>query len=100
MEDGGRALARYSARTHPATFFRPTYAATGQYMPRGGMLGFLGDAAAIPKKWSKGKVEPLKDLEMLFTAGAGVSGTSAAGASGMHIIRDTVGFIENLEGPD
>lgn len=77
-----------------------TYAATGQYMPRGGMLGFLGDAAAIPKKWSKGKVEPLKDLEMLFTAGAGVSGTSAAGASGMHIIRDTVGFIENLEGPD
>ena len=77
-----------------------TYAATGQYMPRGGMLGFLGDAAAIPKKWSKGKVEPLKDLETLFTAGSGFSGTSAAGASGMHIIRDTVGFIENLEGPD
>jgi hypothetical protein len=45
-------------------------------------------------------VEPLKDLETLATAGAGFSGTSAAAASALHILRDVVGFIENLEGPD
>ena len=77
-----------------------TYAATGQFMPKGGMLNFMESAASIPAKWAKGKVEPLKDLETLATAGAGLSGTSAAAASVMHIIRDLVGFIENLEGPD
>jgi hypothetical protein len=77
-----------------------TYSATGQFMPKGGMLGFLSDPAALPRKWSKGKVEPLKDLETLATGGAGFSGTSAAAASALHIIRDVVGFIENLEGPD
>ena len=77
-----------------------TYAATGQFMPKGGMLNFMESAASIPAKWAKGKVEPLKDLETLATAGAGLSGTSAAAASVMHIIRDLVGFIKNLEGPD
>jgi hypothetical protein len=77
-----------------------TYAATGQFMPKGGMLNFMESAAAIPAKWGKGKVEPLKDLETLATAGAGFSGTSAAAASALHILRDVVGFIENLEGPD
>jgi hypothetical protein len=77
-----------------------TWAATGQFMPKGGMLNFVEDAAALPLKWSKGKVEPLKDLETLATGGAGFSGTSAAAASALHIIRDVVGFIENLEGPD
>jgi hypothetical protein len=77
-----------------------TYAATGQFMPRGGILGFLDDAAALPRKWSKGKVDPLKDIETLTTAGAGFSGTSAAAASAMHLIRDLVGLAENIEGPD
>ena len=77
-----------------------TYAATGQFMPKGGMLNFMESAASIPAKWAKGKVEPLKDLETLATAGAGLSGTSAAAASVMHTIRDLVGFIKNLEGPD
>jgi hypothetical protein len=77
-----------------------SYAATGQFMPRGGMLGFLADAGALVPKWSKGKVDPLKDAETLATAGAGFSGTSAAAASAMHVIRDLVGLAENLEGPD
>lgn len=77
-----------------------TYAATGQFMPKGGMLNYMESAASMPAKWDKGKVEPLKDMETLATAGAGLSGTSAAAASVMHIIRDLVGFIENLEGPD
>jgi hypothetical protein len=77
-----------------------TYAATGQFMPRGGMLGFLADGAALLPKWSKGKVEPIKDLETLATMGAGFSGTSAAAASAMHLIRDLVGLAENIEGPD
>ena len=77
-----------------------TYKATGQYMPQGGLLSFLDQASGLPLKWSKGKVEPLKDLETLTTAGAGFSGTSAAAANAMHLIRDVVGFIENLEGPD
>lgn len=77
-----------------------TYKATGQYMPQGGLLSFLAQAAGLPLKWSKGKVEPLKDLETLTTAGAGFSGTSAVAASAMHLIRDVVGFIQNLEGPD
>lgn len=77
-----------------------TYKATGQFMPRGGMLGFLADGAALPRKWSNGKIEPLKDLETLATAGAGFSGTSAAAASAMHLIRDLVGIAENIEGPD
>jgi hypothetical protein len=77
-----------------------TYKATGQFMPTGGMLSFFDQAAGLPKKWAGGKVEPIKDLETLTTAGAGFSGTSAAAASAMHILRDVVGFIENLEGPD
>jgi hypothetical protein len=78
-----------------------TYAATGQYMPQGGMLtSFLTDGGRMLNRWSKGKVEPLKDLETLTTAGAGLSGTSAAAASALHLIRDTVGFIQNLEGSD
>ena len=77
-----------------------TYKATGQFMPQGGMLSFLDQAAGLPKKWAGGKFEPIKDVEALTTAGAGLSGTSAAAASAMHLIRDVVGFIENLEGPD
>ena len=77
-----------------------TYKLTGQFAPQGGMLAFLDQAAGLPKKWAGGKVEPIKDAETLATAGAGFSGTSAAAASAMHIIRDVVGFIENLEGPD
>jgi hypothetical protein len=77
-----------------------TYTATGQFLPDGGMLDFFDQAARLPKKWSKGKIEPIKDLETLATGVAGLSGTSAAAASGMHLIRDVVGFIENLEGPD
>jgi hypothetical protein len=77
-----------------------TYKATGQYMPRGGMLESLGDATATANRWAHGKADPLKDLETVFTAGASVSGTSAAAASAMHLIRDTVGFLQNLEGPD
>lgn len=77
-----------------------TYAATGQFMPQGGMLSFLEDGFKMFNRWGDGKVAPIKDLETLTTAGAGFFGTSAAAASAMHIIRDVVGFIENLEGPD
>ena len=77
-----------------------TYAATGQFMPQGGMLSFLADGGKMLNRWGEGQVAPIKDLETLTTAGAGFSGTSAAAASAMHIIRDVVGFIENLEGPD
>jgi hypothetical protein len=73
-----------------------SYAATGQYMPKGGMLSFFGDAGALLPKWAKGNFDPLKDAETLTTAGAAVSGTSAAAASALHLIRDTVGVIKNL----
>jgi uncharacterized glyoxalase superfamily protein PhnB len=73
-----------------------TYKATGQFMPRTGLLGALGGAAAIPGKWAAGKVEPLKDAEGIATAGATASGTSAAAASAMHLIRDVVGITDNF----
>jgi hypothetical protein len=73
-----------------------TYSATGEYMPKGGVLSGLGDAAALPRKWAKGKVEPLKDIETMATGAATVSGTAGSAASAMHLIRDSFGIVDNF----
>ncbi len=73
-----------------------TYKATGQYLPQGGLLSSLGDAAALPLKWSKGKVDVLKDAEALATAASSRSMTAAAAANLMHLIRDIWGVTDNF----
>jgi hypothetical protein len=75
-----------------------TYKATGQYVPAGGIWSMFSNAAGIPRKWAKGKVEPLKDAE---TIAGGLSivdptGTAAFSASVLHAIRDAVGITENF----
>jgi hypothetical protein len=77
-----------------------SYKATGEYMPAGGMLAGIGQSIGLVPKWLDGDFDLLKDAEKILTDGAAASGTSAALASGMHILRDGLGIIENLEGPD
>jgi hypothetical protein len=77
-----------------------TYKMTGQYMPSGGLLSSIGDAAGVVPSWLNGDFDLLKDAEKILTAGAAASGTSAALANAMHILRDAWGVLENLEGPD
>ena len=73
-----------------------TYKATGTFMPGGSLLDSLGDAVGMVPKWMKGDFDLLEDAERLFTGGAVFSGTSGAAASGMHILRDAWGIIDNL----
>jgi len=78
-----------------------TYAATGQFLPSGGMWTGLTGAAKLPRKWFvKGDFDPLEDAETIFNAGAGISGTVGVLSSAMHLVRDLVGIAENIEGPD
>jgi hypothetical protein len=77
-----------------------TYKATGQYMPSGGLFSAVSNVAGVIPKWLDGDFEAMKDAETIFTGAAAGSGTAGAFASGMHILRDGLGIIENLEGPD
>jgi len=77
-----------------------TYAATGQYMPQGGMLSGLGDAAKVVPRWMDGDFRYIEDTEKILAGGSLFSGTSAAGTSVMHLIRDTVRFMENTMDED
>lgn len=77
------------------------YSATGTFTSDSSLLSAFADMGKVGYKWWKhGDVDPLQDAEAIFTGGATASGTSAALASGMHLVRDAWALIENLDGPD
>jgi hypothetical protein len=78
-----------------------TYKAAGVYMPNGNILDALADSMPAAKRLITADSDNvLKDIESVLTGGATVSGTSSAGASMMHVIRDAVNLYENFDGDD
>lgn len=77
------------------------YKAAGEWMPSSTLLDGL--ANAFPAAWNLIKLDSddvLKDIEAVLTGGATFSGTSAAGASAMHAVRDAVNIYENFDEED
>jgi hypothetical protein len=77
------------------------YNAAGEWMPNNGLLDAMSQSVPAAKRLATlDSDNVLKDIESVLTGGAVLSGTSAAGASGMHVIRDAVNIYENFDNED
>ena len=74
------------------------YNAAGEWKPANGLLDALSSSVPSAQKLATLESDDvLKDIESVLSGGATISGTSAAGASAMHAVRDAVNIYENFD---